>query len=152
MMQKFYSWVHVQKKTKILLQIVTSTPIFTASLFTIAKIWKQRKRPSTDERIKKMCYIRICAAWAESLSHGQFSMTPRGVPCQASPSMGFSRQEYWSGLPFPSPGGLPNPGIKPRSPALQADSLPSEPPGKSIYVYVFSMCVQFTYVCIQLLI
>jgi len=44
--------------------------------------------------------------------------------------MGFSRQQYWSGLPFPSPGDLPNPGIKPRSPAFQADSLTSEPPGK----------------------
>ena len=43
--------------------------------------------------------------------------------------MGFYRQEYWSGLPFPSPGDLPNPGTEPRSPALQADSLPSEPPG-----------------------
>ena len=43
---------------------------------------------------------------------------------------GFSRQEYWSGLPCPPPGDLPNPGIKPRSPALQVDSLPSEPPGK----------------------
>ena len=44
--------------------------------------------------------------------------------------MGFSSQEHWSGLPFPSPGDLPNPGIEPRSPALPADSLPSEPPGK----------------------
>ena len=44
--------------------------------------------------------------------------------------MGFSGQGYWSGLPLPSPGDLPNPGIKPESPALQADSLPSEPPGK----------------------
>ena len=47
-------------------------------------------------------------------------------------SMEFSRQEYWSRQPFPSPGHLPNPGIDPRSPALQADSLLSEPPGKSI--------------------
>ena len=46
------------------------------------------------------------------------------------PSVGFSRQEYWSGLPFPSPGDLPNPDIEPGSPALQADSLPSESPGK----------------------
>ena len=53
-------------------------------------------------------------------------VTPRTVACQASLSMGFSRQEYWSGLPFPSPEDLPNPGIKPRSPALQADSLPFE--------------------------
>ena len=44
--------------------------------------------------------------------------------------MGFSRQEYWSGLPFPSPGDLPNPGIEPGSPALQTDALSSEPPGK----------------------
>ena len=45
-------------------------------------------------------------------------------------SMGFSRPEYWSGEPFPSPGDLPNPGVESRSPSLQADSLPSEPPGK----------------------
>ena len=59
--------------------------------------------------------------------------TPWTVAYQASPSMGFSRQEYWSGLPFPSPGDLPNPGIEPRSPALQADALTSEPPGKGLF-------------------
>ena len=48
--------------------------------------------------------------------------------------MGFSREEYWSGLPFPSPGDLPDPGIKPESPALEADALTSEPPGKLINV------------------
>ena len=52
------------------------------------------------------------------------------VANQASPSMGFSRQEYQSGLPFPSPGDLPDPGIEPRPPALQADALLSEPPEK----------------------
>ena len=52
---------------------------------------------------------------------------------QVSPSMGFSRQEYWSGLPFPSTGDLPNPGLEPRFPTLQADALPSEPPGKPKY-------------------
>ena len=56
--------------------------------------------------------------------------TPWTVAHQAPPSMGFSRQEYWSGLPFPSPGDLPDPGIKPRSPTLEADTLTSEPPGK----------------------
>ena len=50
--------------------------------------------------------------------------------CQAPLSMGFSRQEYWSGLPFPSPGDLPNPGIESRPPTLQVDSLPAEPKGK----------------------
>ena len=58
------------------------------------------------------------------------SATPWTVVHQAPPFMGFSRQEYWSGLPFPSPGDLPDPGIKPRSSALQADALTSEPPGK----------------------
>ena len=52
---------------------------------------------------------------------------------QAPPSMGFSRQEYWSGLPFPSAGDLPNPGIKPRSPTLQADALTSAPAGKPFF-------------------
>ena len=55
---------------------------------------------------------------------------PIDVAHQAPMSVEFSRQEYWSSLPCPSPGDLPNPGIEPRSPALQADSLPSEPPGK----------------------
>ena len=57
-------------------------------------------------------------------------VTPWTVAYQAPPSMGFSKQEYWSGLPFPSPGDLPDPGIKPGSPAFQADALTSEPPGK----------------------
>ena len=56
--------------------------------------------------------------------------TPWTIACQAPLSMGFSRPEYWSGLPFPSPGDLPDPGMEPGSPILQADSLPSEPPGK----------------------
>ena len=54
---------------------------------------------------------------------------PCTVPHQTSLSIGFPRQEYWSGLPFPSPGDLPHPGIEPGTPALQADSLPSDPPG-----------------------
>ena len=64
-----------------------------------------------------------------SVSHSVMSdcATPWTVARQAPPSMGFSRQEYWSGLPFPSPGDLPNPGIKPGCFALQADSLLSEP-------------------------
>ena len=57
-------------------------------------------------------------------------VTPGTVAHQASLSMGFSRQEYWSGLPFPFPGDLPDPGLEPRSPALEADALTSEPPGK----------------------
>ena len=65
--------------------------------------------------------------------------TPWTVAYQAPPSMGFSRQEYWSGLPFPSLGDLPDPGIEPRSSALQADALPSEPPGK-FPDYMYYIC------------
>ena len=61
----------------------------------------------------------------KSLSRVRLFATPWTVAYQ-----GFSRQEYWSGLPFPSPGDLPNSGIVPRSPTLQADALPSEPSGK----------------------
>ena len=66
----------------------------------------------------------------KSLSCVWLLAIPWTAAYQAPPSMGFSRQEYWSVLPFPSPGDLPNPGIEPGSPALQADALPSEPPGK----------------------
>ena len=59
-------------------------------------------------------------------------MTPWTVAHQAPPSMGFSRQEYWSELPFPSPGDLLDLGIEPRCPALQADALTSEPPRKPL--------------------
>ena len=62
-------------------------------------------------------------------------MIPWTVTHQAPLSMEFSKQEYWSGFPFPPPGDLPNAGIKVRSPTLQADSLPTEPPGKPLYVY-----------------
>ena len=64
----------------------------------------------------------------QSLSCVRLFATPWTVARQAPPSMEFSRQEYWSGLPFPSPGDLPNPGIEPRSPALQAEALTSELP------------------------
>ena len=67
---------------------------------------------------------------SDSYSVVSDSATPWTVACQAPLSMELSWKEYWSGLPFPSPGDRPNPGIKHLSPALQADSLPSEPPGK----------------------
>ena len=66
----------------------------------------------------------------KSLSPVRLFETPWTVAYQAPLSMEFSRQEYWSRLPFPSPGDLPDPGIEPGSPTLQADALPSEPPGK----------------------
>ena len=66
----------------------------------------------------------------ESHSRIQLFVTPWTVAHQDPLSVGFSRQGYWSGLPYPPLGDLPNPGIKPRSPESQANALPSEPPGK----------------------
>ena len=88
-------------------------------------------------------YIYIYIVKMKSLSCAD-SATPWAVAYQAPLSMGFSRQAYWSGLPFPSPGDLPDPGIKLGSPTLQADSLPSESPGKPIYV-----CICIKYVCLS---
>ena len=68
----------------------------------------------------------------KSLSHGQLFATPWTVAHQAPLSMEFSRQEYWSGLPFLPPGYLPDPGIEPGSPAFQAGALLSESPGKPL--------------------
>ena len=80
-----------------------------------------------------------------SLSRVRLSATPWTVAHHASLSMGFSRQEYWSGLPFPSPGDLPDPGIKPKSPILEVDALTSEPPGKlfSCLLVPFMLYVKF---------
>ena len=72
----------------------------------------------------------------KSLSHVRLLVTPWTVAYQASLSMVFSKQEYWSGLPFPSPGNLADLGTEPGSPALEADALTSEPPGTgTMYVY-----------------
>ena len=74
-----------------------------------------------------------------SLSRVRLFATPWTVAHQAPPSMGFSRKEYWSGVPFPSPGDLPDSGIKPRSPALQADALTSEPPECELGIQIYSL-------------
>ena len=85
-------------------------------------------------------YVRWWDRWwkkwkkVELFSHVWPFETPQTVAYQAPPSMGFSRQECWNGLPFPSPGDLPDPGIERRSPALQADALPSKPPGNLVII------------------
>ena len=93
-------------------------------------VWNQQRLMQVKVKVKSLSHVRLFA-------------TPWTVAHQAPPSMGFSRQEYWSGLPFPSPGDLPNPGIEPRSPTLQADVLTSEPPGKNVlqwYIMDASKC------------
>ena len=64
------------------------------------------------------------------------SVTPWALACQGPLSMGFARQEYWNGLSFPSPGDLPDLGIKSKSPALQVDSLPLSHLGNPLYIYI----------------
>ena len=85
----------------------------------------------------KRCLINskysICCLVAKTL------LRPHGLVCQAPLSMGFPRQEYWSGLPFPSSGDLPNQGIKPESPALQGRFFTIEPPGNIQYMVVITM-------------
>ena len=80
---------------------------------------------------KDNCKIYARMLHAKLLSRVWLYVTPWTVGRQAPLSMGFSRQEYWNGLPCLSPGDFPHPGIEPRSPTLQADSLPSDPPGKT---------------------
>ena len=84
-------------------------------------------------------YLVLCCV--QSLSRVQLFATLWTIARQAPLSMEFSRQEYWSELPFPSPGALPDTGIKPKSPALQADSLQSEPPGKPLSLKIFQLFV-----------
>ena len=89
--------------------------------------------PGTNSNGKE--YEKECVSEWKSLSRVRLFVTPGTIQ-----SMEFSRSEHWSGQPFPSPGDLPNPGIEPRSPALQADSLPAEPQGKTtrMYTYMFN--------------
>ena len=111
--QEYFKWVAISYST------VSSQPrdgtciswvSCTAGTFFTTK-------PPGKEKVKLLSCIRLF-------------VTPWTIDYQASLSMAFSRQDYWSGLPYPSPGDLPDPGIKPGPTALQADTLPSEPPGK----------------------
>ena len=105
--------------SKRLSSVISSTTIQKHQFFsTHPSLWSNSHIHTWRKvKVKSLCHVRLFATlWT--------------VAHQAPPFMGFSRQEYCSGLPFPSPGDLPNPGIKPGSPALQADALTSEPPGK----------------------
>ena len=84
-------------------------------------------------------FYSVVSEKVKSLSRVCLFATPWTIAYQAPPSMGFSRQEYWNGLPFPSPRDLPDPGIEPRSPSFQADALTSEPPGKPDPCFVYKV-------------
>ena len=143
-------WGIYLKELKTETQTDTYTPIFIAALVTTAKPWKQYKslsrwlerwsvvyaateynsalrkewRPDACSNIHEpwSYYVKWNSEPVKLLSRVQLFVIPGTVAYWPSPSMAFSRQENWSGLPFPSPGDLPDPGIEPRSPALQADT------------------------------
>ena len=94
------------------------------------RFWVERQSLTFGGEKKRLFCSYVEWSEVKLLSCVWLFATPWTVACQAPPAKGFSRQEYWSGLPFPSPGDLPNPGTKPGSPTLQADSLLSQPPGK----------------------
>ena len=91
---------------------------------------KDRLSWTDISRIPAGNLLSVCAYTLSCFSHVRLFTTLCTIVCQAPLSMGFSRQEYWSGLLFPSPEDLPNPGIEPWSPALQADSVPFELQGR----------------------
>ena len=133
----FFSWVLVGKKTsKPLVDMLQ--PKFTES-WTHENCMLYICCVLSAEPGEQICglgwwrtnlWSRSTVMKVKSLSHVRHFATPWTVAYHAPPSMGFSRQEYRSGLPFHPPGDLPNPRIEPRSPALQADALPSRPLGK----------------------
>ena len=98
--------------------------------FSISGEEKETKK--TRECVHLWCTC-TCHCFCLAVSRVQLFMAPWSVAHQAPLSMGFSRQECWSGLPFPSPGDLSDPGFEHRSPALQANDLTSEPPGKKCF-------------------
>ena len=95
-------------------------------------------------------FILLIKVKVKSLSRVWLFVTPWTVAYQVPPSIGFSRQECWSGLPFPSPGDLPDTGIEPRSPTLQADTLPSEPPKNGADGYSWKILSSTSAYCISL--
>ena len=107
----------------------------------VSSFWTPRQEPENKQVMVKF--------WLTFLKGMKGSLwlfaTPWTVTYQATLTMGFSRQDCWSALPFPSPGDLPDPGIEPRSPALQADALPSEPPGKPWREWHHHTCTSATW-------
>ena len=103
----------------------------------VKKIFEWNRKVQWYLLIKWIVFVLLWWWKVKSLSHVWLFVTPWTVAYQAPPSMGFSRQEYWSGLSFPSPGDLPNSGIEPRPSAWQVDSLPlshrGSPPTLSLH-------------------
>ena len=106
--------INLDSIKKQILHFANKSPCSQNHGFSRSLVWMWERK---ERKVKSLSCVWLFAA-------------PWTVAYKAPLSMEFSRQGYWSGLPFPSPGDLPNPGIEPGSPTLQADALTSEPPGK----------------------
>ena len=115
-------------------QRLKTTVSHVLSRFPVAYSWRASHVPVT--------HVYVCVCVCVCVSYLCLFVTSWTVAHQAPLSMEFSRQEYWGWLPFPSPGHLPYPGIKPRSSELQADSLLSEPPGKPTHYTFVVKCLK----------
>ena len=121
--------------------------IYTHSWASLTPLSTPPLKSAQNTSLSSLCYTAM--SHCECVSHCcvRLFVTPWIVVCQSPLSMEFSRQEYWSGLPFPSPGDLPDSGIKPRTPELQTDSLPSEPNGSPICSQFFAIWAQGSPIC-----
>ena len=153
MIKQFHSWVYNSwvynfwEQTKILIWNDTCTPVFITVLFTTVKIQRQ---PMSIDRWMDICVCICMYIYIYIYIYGMCTKLFQSCPTfvilsiialQLPLSMGFSRGEYWSGLPWPPPGHLPDPGIKPVSPALQADPFPLSHWGNLVYMdyYAFKI-------------
>ena len=117
----FHSYLQRNHQSEMNVAIKWRFTVGLSAFYSLLRNWMGKEHECKDKKVLKV----------KSLSRVWLFAIPWTIAYQAPPSMGFSRQEFWSGLPFPSPGDLLNAGIKHGSPALQADALPSEPPGKT---------------------
>ena len=129
-----FPWLLLIPEEKTCIVFVVQLP---SHVWLFATPWQHTRLPYPS-----LIYYKTTRWKCSSLSRVWLFVTPWTVAHQAPLSMRFSRQEYWHGQPFPSPGDLPDPGIKPTSPASQADFLPSEPPGKPTQRGQFSSVAQ----------
>ena len=119
-------------KLELFLQIACSVPVWWTNVESVVSEIEMKWKCKNISSFLDIC---VCVCVCVCVSRVPLFMTPWIVAHQAPLSMEFSRQEYWSRLPFPSPGDLPNPGIEPWSPASQAGSLPFELQGSPRYYY-----------------
>ena len=131
---RFFFTTSATWEAHLCVQFIVNSP----QIFLMFSYYRMFSNVTGNPSLKSICKTKNSEKTAyvytesENVGHSSIShsLQSHGLGFQVPRTMGFSRSEYWSALLFPSPGDLPDPGVKLRSPALEADSLPSEPPGK----------------------